>query len=254
MTDASVSTVTIPAAPHASVVGREAAHFGKLAAEWWDPKGSSAMLHRLNPVRLRYLRAAVDRHWDLDDRTFAPLAGKRALDMGCGAGLLAEPLARMGGAVTAVDAAAESIAVAQVHADRRGLTIDYRAGGIEAVAGETFDLVCSLEVVEHVADPRAFVAGLVAAVAPGGLLVMSTPNRTWLSRLALVEGAERLGQIPRGTHDWDKFLTPDELSMMIVEAGFEVIDITGLSVGANGFTLGGSTALDYFVTAVRARP
>jgi len=253
MTDASVTTATIPAAPHASVVDREAAHFGKLAAEWWDPSGSSAMLHRLNPVRLRYLRGAIDRHWDLDDRSFAPLAGRTALDMGCGAGLLAEPLARMGGTVTAVDAAAESIAVARDHAARRALTIDYRAGGVEAVAGETFDLVCSLEVVEHVADPRAFVAGLASAVAPGGLLVMSTPNRTWWSRLALVEGAERLGQIPRGTHDWDKFLTPDELSAMIAEAGFEVTDITGLSVGANGFMLGGSKALDYFVTAVRAR-
>jgi 2-polyprenyl-6-hydroxyphenyl methylase/3-demethylubiquinone-9 3-methyltransferase len=252
MTDASVTTATITPAPHASVVGREAAHFGRLAAEWWDPNGTSAMLHRLNPVRLRYLRAAIDRHWDLDDRTFSPLAGKRALDMGCGAGLLAEPLARMGGSVTAVDAAAESIAVARDHAARRGLAIDYRAGGVEAVAGEAFDLVCSLEVVEHVADARAFVAGLAGAVAPGGLLVMSTPNRTWWSRVALVEGAERLGQIPRGTHDWDKFLTPDELSAMIADAGFAVTDVTGLSVGVSGFVLGGSTALDYFMTAVRA--
>ncbi|WP_294198009.1 bifunctional 2-polyprenyl-6-hydroxyphenol methylase/3-demethylubiquinol 3-O-methyltransferase UbiG [uncultured Sphingomonas sp.] len=249
MTDASVTTATIP---HASVVAGEAAHFGKLAAEWWDPTGTSAMLHRLNPVRLRYLRAAIDRHWDLDDRSFTPLAGRSALDMGCGAGLLAEPLARMGARITAVDAAAESIAVARVHAEGRGLSIDYRAGGVEAVAGETFDLVCSLEVVEHVSDPHAFVAGLAAAVAPGGLLVMSTPNRTWWSRLALVEGAERLGQIPRGTHDWDKFLTPEELGAMIADAGFAVIDTTGLSVGATGFTLGGSTALDYFVTAVRA--
>jgi 2-polyprenyl-6-hydroxyphenyl methylase/3-demethylubiquinone-9 3-methyltransferase len=251
MTDASVTTATIPAAPHASVVAGEAAHFGKLAAQWWDPKGTSAMLHRLNPVRLRYLRAAIDRHWDLDDRSFTPLAGRSALDMGCGAGLLAEPLARMGARVTAVDAAAESVAVARVHAEEGGLTIDYRAGGIEAVAGETFDLVCSMEVIEHVADPDAFVAALAAAVAPGGLLVMSTPNRTWLSRIALVEGAERLGQIPRGTHDWDKFLTPEELSAIIVANGFEVRDVTGLSAATSGFALGGSTALDYFVTAIR---
>jgi 2-polyprenyl-6-hydroxyphenyl methylase/3-demethylubiquinone-9 3-methyltransferase len=252
MTDASVTTATIPAAPHASVVAGEAAHFGKLAAEWWDPRGTSAMLHRLNPVRLRYLRAAIDRHWDLDDRTFTPLAGRRALDMGCGAGLLAEPLARMGAQVTAVDAAAENVAVARVHAGSRGLAIDYRAGGVEAVAGETFDFVCSMEVVEHVADPRAFVAGLAAAVAPGGMLAMSTPNRTWLSRVALVEGAERLGRIPRGTHDWNRFLTPEELSAIIVANGFEVLDVTGLTVGVNGFALGESTALDYFVTAVRA--
>ncbi len=251
MTDASVTTATIPATPHASIVAGEAAHFGKLAAEWWDPNGSSAMLHRLNPVRLRYLRGAIDRHWDLDDRSFTPLAGRRALDMGCGAGLLAEPLARMGAQVTAVDAAAESIAVARLHAAARGLAIDYRAGGVEAVAGETFDLVCSMEVIEHVADPRTFVAGLAATVAPGGILAMSTPNRTWLSRVALVEGAERLGQIPHGTHDWDKFLTPDELCEMIAAAGLEVTDVTGLSVGTSGFVLGGSTALDYLVTASR---
>jgi 2-polyprenyl-6-hydroxyphenyl methylase / 3-demethylubiquinone-9 3-methyltransferase len=250
MTDASVTTATT-SPDHASVVAKEAAHFGRLARDWWDPAGSSAMLHRLNPVRLRYLRAAVDRHWDLDDRSFAPLAGKTALDMGCGAGLLAEPLARLGAAVTAVDAAAESIAVARDHAARRGLAIDYRAGGVETVAGETFDLVASLEVVEHVADAPAFVAGLVAAVAPGGLLVMSTPNRTWLSRAALVGAAEALGQIPRGTHDWNKFLTPDELGAMIASAGLRVIDVAGLTLGAKGFALGSSTALDYLVTAVR---
>jgi 2-polyprenyl-6-hydroxyphenyl methylase/3-demethylubiquinone-9 3-methyltransferase len=250
MTDASVTTATTSPA-HASVVAKEATHFGKLAKDWWDPAGSSAMLHRLNPVRLRYLRAAVDCHWDLDDRSFAPLAGRRVLDMGCGAGLLSEPLARLGAAVTGVDAAGESIAVAREHAARRGLAIDYRAGGVEAVAGETFDLVASLEVVEHVADAHAFVARLAGAVAPGGLLVMSTPNRTWLSRAALVEAAEALGQIPRGTHDWDKFLTPDELRAMIEAAGLRVSDVTGLTLGTKGFALGSSTALDYFVTAVR---
>lgn len=242
MTDASVTSP--------SVVPREAAHFGRMAADWWDPKGSSAMLHRVNPVRLKYLRAAVDRHWDGDDAAFAPLKGRRALDMGCGAGLLAEPLARLGAAVTGVDAAAESIAVARDHATRRGLVIDYRAGGVEAVAGETFDLVTSMEVVEHVADPRAFVAALAACVAPGGLLVMSTPNRTWLSRAALVAGAELVEAIPRGTHDWDRFLTPDELGAMVADAGMTVADVTGLTLGARGFALGSDTALDYFLTAV----
>ena len=251
MTDASVTTATIPQAADASIVAAEAAHFGRLAQDWWNPKGSSAMLHRLNPVRLTYIRGAIDRHWDLDDRSFSPLAGKRVLDMGGGAGLLAEPLARLGGQVTAVDAAAESVAVARLHAERGGLAIDYRCGGVEAVAGEMFDLVCSMEVIEHVADPSAFVAALGASVAPGGVLAMSTPNRTWLSRVALVEGAERLGQIPRGTHDWAKFLTPDELAAMIDDAGLSVIDKTGLIVTPGGFALGNSTALDYFVTAVR---
>ncbi|MEH3045809.1 bifunctional 2-polyprenyl-6-hydroxyphenol methylase/3-demethylubiquinol 3-O-methyltransferase UbiG [Sphingomonas adhaesiva] len=248
MTDASVTTETI----HASIVAEEAAHFGRLAQDWWDPKGSSAMLHRLNPVRLRYLRGAIDRHWDLDDRSFTPLAGRRALDMGCGAGLLAEPLARLGAEVIAVDAAPESVAVARDHAVAGGLAIDYRTGGVEAVVGEAFDLVTSMEVVEHVADPRAFVTALAAAVAPGGVLVMSTPNRTWLSRIALVEGAERTGRIPRGTHDWHRFLTPDELGGMVRDAGLEVTDVTGLTLGTAGFALGASTALDYFLTARRA--
>jgi 2-polyprenyl-6-hydroxyphenyl methylase/3-demethylubiquinone-9 3-methyltransferase len=172
--------------------------------------------------------------------------------MGCGAGLLAEPLARLGASVTAVDAAAESVAVARDHAARRGLAIDYRVGGSEAVMGERFDLVCSLEVVEHVADPRAFVAALAGAVAPGGLLVMSTPNRTPLSRVALVTGAEAVGAIPKGTHDWDRFLTPEELTAMLEQAGMRVTDVTGLTLGTKGFVLGESTALDYFVTAVRA--
>jgi 2-polyprenyl-6-hydroxyphenyl methylase/3-demethylubiquinone-9 3-methyltransferase len=252
MSHATVTADTSPLPADTSIVAAEAAHFGKLAAEWWDPKGSSAMLHRLNPVRLGYIRAAVDRHWDLDDSGFAPLAGRSALDMGCGAGLLAEPLARLGASVTAVDAAAESVAVARDHAARRGLAIDYRVGGSEAVMGERFDLVCSLEVVEHVADPRAFVAALAGAVAPGGLLVMSTPNRTPLSRVALVTGAEAVGAIPKGTHDWDRFLTPEELTAMLEQAGMRVTDVTGLTLGTKGFVLGESTALDYFVTAVRA--
>jgi len=173
------------------------------------------------------------------------------LDVGCGAGLLAEPLARLGASVTAIDAAGESVSVARDHASRRGLAIDYRVGGVEAAAGERFDLVTSMEVVEHVADPAAFVRGLADAVAPGGLLVMSTPNRTWLTRLALVEGAERTGVIPRGTHDWDKFLTPDELAAMVRDAGLEVIDTTGLILSASGFALGQSTTLDYFLAARR---
>ena len=230
---------------------REAAHFGALAKEWWDPKGSSAMLHRLNPVRLRYIRAAVDAHWGLDDRSFAPLAGRSALDVGCGAGLLSEPLARLGAAVTGLDAAAENIAVAQAHAG--DLAIDYRAGGIEAVAGERFDLVTCLEVIEHVVDRAAFVRGLAAAVADGGLLIMSTPNRTALSRIAMITLAEGTERIPRGTHDWDRFVTPDELTVMLADAGMAVTDLTGLGFSPmSGFALGDSTALDYFMTAVRA--
>jgi 2-polyprenyl-6-hydroxyphenyl methylase/3-demethylubiquinone-9 3-methyltransferase len=232
---------------------REAAHFGALAADWWDPKGSSAMLHRLNPARLRYIRERTDAHWGGDGNGFRPLAGKRALDVGCGAGLLAEPLARLGAAVTGVDAAPENIVAAKAHAEPQGLAIDYRAGGIEAVAGETFDLVVSLEVIEHVADPAAFVTRLAGALADGGLMILSTPNRTALSKLAMITLAEGLGRIPRGTHDWDRFLKPGELIDHLDTAGLTVIDRAGLipSLAGDGFAVGSNEMLDYFVTAVR---
>ena len=235
-----------------TISSAEAAHFGRLAADWWDPRGSSAMLHRLNPARLRYIRAGVDLHWGGDERSFAPLAGRTALDIGCGAGLLAEPLARLGAAVTGIDAAPENIAAARTHALQSGLAIDYRAGSLPAIQGERFDLVVSLEVIEHVTDPRAFVAGLAAALAPGGLMILSTPNRTPLSRLAMIAVGEGTGMIPRGTHDWDRFLTPDELTTLLTEAGLTVTDVRGLTLSpAKGFVLSDSTALDYFVTAVR---
>lgn len=243
MTDA---TVTIDP----TIAPSEAEHFGRMAADWWNPKGSSAMLHRLNPVRLRYIREQVDARWHGDDATFTPLAGTTALDVGCGAGLLAEPLARLGAAVTGVDAAAENITVARAHATQSGLTIDYRAGGVEATAGRRYDLVTCMEVIEHVADRAAFVAGLAGALADGGLLVMSTPNRTAVSRIAMITLAEGTGRIPRGTHDWDRFLTPEELTALLGEAGLRVIDTRGLTLSTKGFALGESTALDYFVTAV----
>ena len=230
----------------------EARHFGKMAAEWWDPAGSSAMLHRLNPPRLAYLRGRIDAHWGGDGAGFTPLAGRRALDVGCGAGLLAEPLARLGAAVTGIDAAAEVIDAARAHAAAGGLAIDYRVGGIEALAGERFDLVTSLEVIEHVADTTAFVHGLAKALADGGLLVLSTPNRTPLSRLAMIAIAEGTGRIPRGTHDWNRFLTPPELTALLRDAGLRVIDLQGLAFSpTRGFALSDSTALDYFITAVR---
>ena len=235
----------------ASIDPREAAHFGRMAAEWWDPAGSSAMLHRLNPVRLRYIRDQAEAQWSLDRRARRPLAGLRVLDVGCGAGLLAEPLARLGGTVTAIDAAPENVAVAWLHAAAQGLAIDYRAVEAAALAGERFDLVTSLEVVEHVVDPAAFVATLGRLVAPGGLLILSTPNRTPLSRLALITAGEGLGMIPKGTHDWDKFLTPDQLTAHVGAAGFRVADVTGLKLSpTRGFVLSDDLALNYLITAV----
>ncbi len=232
---------------------REAAHFGALARDWWDPKGSSAMLHRLNPVRLGYLRAAIDRHWGLDAQARRPLTGRTALDVGCGAGLLCEPLARLGARVTGIDAAPENIAAARLHAGAQGLEIAYRAGSVDAVSGARFDLVTSLEVVEHVSDPAAFVTGLAAALAPDGLMILSTPNRTALSRLAMITIGEGTGRIPPGTHDWDKFLTPDELKALVEAAGLAVIDMAGLSFSpARGFVVSDDMRMDYFITAVRA--
>lgn len=237
--------------PGATIDPKEAAHFGALAADWWDPNGSSAMLHRLNPVRLRYIRDQVDRNWGLDETGLKPLAGKRAADVGCGAGLLAEPLARLGAAVTGIDAAPETIEAARAHALGQGLDIDYRVGGAEALEGR-FDLVTSLEVVEHVADPAAFVAALAAAVAEGGVLILSTPNRTSWSRLIMIGLGEGTGRIPRGTHDWDKFLAPDELKALVRDAGLEVIDTCGLSWRpTRGFALSEDLSLNYLVTAIR---
>jgi len=231
----------------------EARHFGALAADWWDSKGASAMLHQLNPVRLRYIRDRIDMHFGSDPRERRPLAGRRVLDMGCGAGLLAEPLARLGGAVTGVDAAAENIAVASDHAARGGLAIDYRAGDVAAVAGENFDLITSLEVIEHVDRPADFLAGLAAVLAPGGLMIVSTPNRTPWSRLAMITIGEGFGKIPRGTHDWDSFIAPAELTAMIAASGLTVGEVQGFAYDpVRGSRLTESTSLDYFVTATRA--
>lgn len=234
----------------ATIDPKEAAHFGTMAADWWDPKGSSAMLHKLNPVRLAYIRAAIDRHWDSDDHGFRPLAGKRALDVGCGAGLLAEPLARLGASVTGLDAAPENIAVAVAHAQGQGLAIDYRATPVEQVSDSGYDLVTSMEVIEHVADPAAFVRALAAKLAPDGLMILSTPNRTPMSRLAMITIGESIGGIPKGTHDWAKFITPEELTALLDDAGLEVTDSSGLAFDpARGFTLSANTAINYLLTA-----
>ena len=159
---------------------------------------------------------------------------------------------RIAAIAPSIDAAAENIAVARDHATASGLVIDYRAGGIEAVAGETFDLVTCLEVIEHVSDPKAFVAGLASALADGGLLILSTPNRTPVSRLAMITLAEGTGRIPKGTHDWDKFVTPDELTEMLSTAGLKVHDTRGIAYSpTSGFTLSTSLTLNYLITATR---
>ncbi|GAA4713304.1 bifunctional 2-polyprenyl-6-hydroxyphenol methylase/3-demethylubiquinol 3-O-methyltransferase UbiG [Sphingomonas lutea] len=235
-----------------SILPREVEQFGKLAADWWDPKGSSAMLHKLNPVRLGYIRDQIDRHWQVDEHLRRPLEGKSALDVGCGAGLLAEPLARMGAKVTAIDATPEVIAVARDHAAGQGLEIDYRQGDVQALDGQ-YDLVTCLEVIEHVADPAAFLRALAARLAPDGLLILSTPNATGWSKLMMITLAEGLGQIPRGTHDFDKFISPERMKTLLADAGLECVDVEGIAWSpSRGLHLSDDVRLNYLVAAVRA--
>lgn len=253
MTNASTSNTAVSGAAKTTINPQEAAHFGTLAAEWWDPNGSSAMLHRLNPVRLGYIREAINLHFGSDVASLKPLADKRALDVGCGAGLVCEPLARMGAKVTGLDAAPENVAAAKAHAKPQRLDIDYRHQGIEAFGESGFELVTSLEVIEHVDDPEAFVAGLARALADDGLMILSTPNRTAMSKLMLVELAEMMGRIPKGTHHHEQFFTPDELEKLLNQAGLKVIDTTGISYSpSHGFSLSDNLALNYLMTVVRA--
>lgn len=239
-----------------SVSADEAAFFGKLAADWWNPTGSSAMLHKITPLRSRLVRDAALARFGGDPRGRTPLAGKTALDIGCGAGLMTEPLARMGASATGIDAAPENIAAASAHAEAGGLAIDYRATSVEALAatGARFDLITCLEVVEHVAGRDSFFAALAALLAPGGLAILSTPNRTAASWAVLIGGAEMvLRSIPRGAHDWNRFMTPAELTEALDHAGLSVTASTGLTwrPGA-GFTLGDDVSVNYFLTAEAA--
>ncbi|QNM82445.1 bifunctional 2-polyprenyl-6-hydroxyphenol methylase/3-demethylubiquinol 3-O-methyltransferase UbiG [Sphingomonas sabuli] len=235
-----------------SIVQDEIDRFGAMAGDWWDPSGASAMLHKLNPVRLAYVRDQVDRHWQGDEQGLKPLAGRTALDVGCGAGLLAEPLARLGATVTAIDAAPGLIAAAQLHARGQGLDVDYRVSTVEALDGQ-YDLVTSMEVIEHVADPRAFVAALERRLAPGGLLILSTPNATGWSKLLTITLAEGVGAIPRGTHDFDKFIAPERMQALLADAGLQCIDVEGIAFSpTRGLHLSDDLRLNYLVAAVRA--
>lgn len=238
--------------PSATIRPDEAAFFSDLARDWWNPKGKMASLHQVNPVRLGFVRDCVDAHWPDAAREAKPLAGKSALDIGCGAGLVCEPLARLGADVTGVDAAIDNVAAASAHAESAGLDIRYMAGEVAGLDIGTFDLVTCLEVVEHVADKEQFLADVAARLAPGGFLVMSTPNRTAASRVLLVGAAEAVGYVPKGTHHWEDFVQPEELEELLDAVGLEVTTRLGIAFSpSKGLHLSDDEKLNYILSARR---
>jgi 2-polyprenyl-6-hydroxyphenyl methylase/3-demethylubiquinone-9 3-methyltransferase len=244
------------AAAPGSVDDREVARFEALAAEWWDPGGRFRPLHRLNPERIRFIRDRLAARFGRDPEGGRPLDGLSLLDIGSGGGLVAEPMARLGAAVTGIDPSPRNVAVAEAHARDMGLAVTYRAATAEQLAeeGARFNVVLALEVVEHVADLGAFLDAATALVAPGGALIASTLNRTAKAFLLAIVGAEYvLGWLPRGTHDWHRFLTPAELSAALEARGLAVAEVAGLSYSplARRWRLSGDTGVNYFVLAAR---
>lgn len=232
----------------------EVERFGRLAAEWWDAKGRLKPLHDQGPARLSFIRNHLLRHFSITHTGLRPLTGLRIVDVGCGGGLVSEPLARLGAAVTAIDPTADSIAVARAHAASQGLDIDYRTTSIEelAASGAQFDAAVCMEVIEHVPDPAAFVRSISDSVRPGGMLIFSTLNRTWKSyALAIVAAEYVLGWLPRGTHDWNRFVTTDELGQFLTRAGCNDPIISGIiyDVISDAWRLGNDADVNYIAAS-----
>jgi len=241
----------------ATVDPAEVEKFDRLAATWWDPHGPMRPLHRLNPTRLAYLRDRLCAHFGRDPAARRPLAGLGVLDVGCGGGLIAEPLARLGAKVIGIDAAAENIRVAQAHARESGLAIDYRVETAESLAARErqFDAVLALEIVEHVADVPGFVTAAAALVAPRGAMVLSTLNRTPKAFLQAIVGAEYLLRwLPRGTHDWRRFQKPAELARAVRAHGLAVRDTSGLTLDlrTGDWRLSDDPSVNYLLFATKA--
>jgi 2-polyprenyl-6-hydroxyphenyl methylase/3-demethylubiquinone-9 3-methyltransferase len=240
----------------ASIDAREVEQFARLGAQWWDSKGPMAALHKLNPVRIGYIRDQAAARFERDTKKLNCLEGLRILDIGCGAGILSEPLARLGGEVTGIDPASENIEIAAAHAQDSGVDVDYRATAAEELAAnkEQFDIVLAMEVVEHVIDVPAFVATCASMVKPGGLMVGATLNRTMKSFALAIVGAEYiLRWVPRGTHQWDKFVTPDELEHALEAGGLDVIGERGViyNLFADRWQLSSDMDVNYMVAAMR---
>lgn len=235
----------------------EVAKFEAMAAEWWDPNGKFKPLHMLNPCRLDYICTQIAAEFSRDLRAGQPFAGLRLLDIGCGGGLLSEPMARLGAEVVGADAAAGNIPVARLHAEQSGLGIDYRHTTAEALAaaGERFDVVLNMEVVEHVADPAAYLRACHDLLKPGGLMVCSTLNRNPKSWLMAIFGAEQVMRwLPAGTHDWSKFITPDELYALLRGAGLDPVDRRGMvfnPLGWNWRLSDRDLSVNYATTSLR---
>jgi len=235
----------------------EVARFSRLAGQWWNPRGPMAALHRFNPVRLAYIRDRAAEHFGREPARLDSLSGLRVLDIGCGGGILCEPLARLGAVVVGADPSENNIAVARRHAAQSGLAIDYRAAAAEALAeaGEVFDIVLAMEVVEHVTDVGLFVGLAAAMVKPGGLLFVATINRTAKSFAFAIVGAEYiLRWLPRGTHQWDRLVTPDELETAIAQSALRITGETGVvyDLFADRWRLGGDMDVNYMVVAEKA--
>ena len=231
--------------------------FRRMAEEWWDPRGKFRPLHRFNPVRLSFLTERLCRHFGRDPRADRPLAGLRVLDIGCGGGLVSEPLSRLGAEVVGIDATARNVEVARLHAAEMGLAIDYRHSAAEdlAEAGERFDAVLALEIVEHVASLEAFVAAAAALTRAGGLLVVATLNRTLKAFALAIVGAEYvLGWLPRGTHDWKKFVRPSELEGAMRAGGLTLAETVGVAFNPilDRWSLGSDLDVNYLAVATKA--
>lgn len=239
-----------------TVDASEVARFEKIARTWWDASGPMGVLHKFNPVRLQVIRDEAAKHFNRDIGTGKPLDGLSLLDIGCGGGLLCEPLTRLGAKVTGIDPAPTNVEVAKLHAGQTGLAIDYRQATVEELVarGERFDIVLSMEVVEHVADVPAFVKACCDAVKPNGLLVMATLNRTLKSFALAIVGAEYiLRWLPRGTHSWDKFITPSELEKEISKHGLRIDYRGGVIFNPlmNQWKLSRDMDVNYMLSAVK---